>query len=239
MTITKPSQFLDVGFDISHHNGKLDFQRLWMEGNRRVCWLKLTEGTDFKDPMFKTYLQQMIDTGLDWKLAAYHFAHGDDPKGQVDFFLGTFQDIVSGMSGVPKFLFMLDCERGNNPPDEGVELDLVSAMAEAGISNPMSYGGYDFFSKKWNALGPVSCMLAEYGSHPISPLPWRRPDSIFGWDFWQYTGDGLGPWARDIPGGSNNMDLSCFNIGKHPEGLDAWWNAEIAVTNRVLSVTLS
>jgi hypothetical protein len=24
------------------------------------------------------------------------------------------------------------------------------------------------------------------------------------------------------------MDLSCFNLKKHPEGLEAWWDAQLA-----------
>jgi|SRR5579863_2737345 len=227
MTITSPTAFLDVGFDISHNNGQIDFAKLWVAG-RRAVWLKATEGTTFTDPMFRTYLQQIVDSGQAWKVAAYHFAHGEDPVGQVDFFLGAVGDAMAVMNNPPSVLYMLDCERGNNPPDPGTVFALVDEMTNMGIPNPMNYGGYDFFPVGAAVMEPCSCMLAEYGTHPISPLPWRRPDAIFGWDWWQYTGDGLGPWAKDLAGGSHNMDLSCFNTAKHPEGLDAWWAAELA-----------
>lgn len=232
MTITSPNSFQDVGFDISHNNGTLDFTALWNSG-RRVVWLKITEGTTFKDPMFKTYVQQIIDSGFPWRCAAYHFCHDEDPQGQVDFFLRTFEDTMTLIEGAPQFLFMLDCERGNNPPTEQTVLQLVPEMIAANVSNPMNYGGYDFFSQKWPVLADsCSCFLAEYGSHPISPIPWRRPDSVFGWDWWQYTGDGLGPWVKQINGGSTNMDLSCFNNVKNPQGFESWWDGELAKTEK-------
>jgi hypothetical protein len=54
---------------------------------------------------------------------------------------------------------------------------------------------------------------------------------------WQYTGDALGPFARDIPGGSHGMDLSCFNLKKHPTGLASWWDDQLSHTRQPTSAT--
>jgi hypothetical protein len=46
------------------------------------------------------------------------------------------------------------------------------------------------------------------------------------------TGDSLGPWAKDIDGGSHGMDLSCFNLKKHAGGLNQWWDGQLAQTRQ-------
>ena len=228
MTSPRDSGFLDVGFDISHNNGKnLDFNKLYLLANRQVCFLKLTEGTGFIDPGFEAYVEGILKAAPKMKLAAYHFAHGSDVAAQMDFFGNTFAKMQQKL-GI-KMLMMLDLERGANPPGEA---DAISMMAELGtfeVTNPMIYCGYDFFTDSCPAVKSCSHFLAAYSAKPKSALPWRIPSAtIYGFDFWQYTGDFLGPWAKDLPGGSHGMDLSVFNVAKNSGGLDAWWAAELA-----------
>lgn len=231
MTSPHDSAFSDIGFDISHNNGtNLNFRKMRDGGGRQTAFLKLTEGTGFVDPMFAAHVRRIIDAGVDFDLAAYHFAHAGSADDQIDFFLDSFVDQIAKVgSGAPPFHFMIDAERGKNAPNESVIRGMIDALTSYEIPNPIIYCGFDFFSKAWPDLRPCGCFLAAYNARPISPLPWRTPSkNSFGFDWWQYTGDALGPWAGDIPGGSHGMDLSCFNKAKHPEGAKTWWASELA-----------
>lgn len=220
------SGFDDCGFDISHWNHNLDFDRLYNPngGKRRACFLKLTEGISFIDPMFGTYVDQLIDCGHSDFLCAYHFSHAANPAGQIQFFLSTFIDKMAKYQNPPKFLFLLDVERSANPPTQHDAIAMVNELSYLGIPNPIIYCGYDFFSVAWQELVNCTHMIAEYGSRPISAIPWRIPSAtLFGWDWWQYSGNGQGPYYRQISGGDPDMDLSCFNEAKNGK-METWWN---------------
>lgn len=225
----------DCGCDISHNNGtNLDFDAMVNQGGRKYCFLKITEGTGstgFVDPMFLHYMQDIQSTSMD-KIGVYHFGHHGDAVSQVRFFIEKFKRLVAQLTDPPKFLFMLDLERGANPPNEQDGLTMVGYLQNIGI-NPVVYCGYDFWSRNYTALANCGHMLAAYNNHPTSAVPWRIPSAdTYGWDLWQYTGDHLGPYAKDIPGGSHGMDLSCFNLKKHPQGLDDWWANQLGHTTQ-------
>jgi GH25 family lysozyme M1 (1,4-beta-N-acetylmuramidase) len=222
----------DCGFDISHWNGPdLDFAQLAGPGGRKVCELKVTEDTGGVDDRFVAYADAAGAAGIT-RLAAYHFAHHGEVQAQMDHFVKTFVEQRAKVTRCPPCLFMLDLERGANPPNETDGLAMVAYLKNLGIA-PLIYCGYDFWSQAYPQLADCGCFLAAYNSHPTSPLPWRIPSAdVYGWDLWQYTGDSLGPYAKDIPGGSHGMDLSCFNLKKRPEGVEAWWDAMLAKTRQ-------
>jgi GH25 family lysozyme M1 (1,4-beta-N-acetylmuramidase) len=221
----------DCGFDISHNNKGLDFALLSTTGSRKYCFVKLTEGSDFVDPAFSDAVAGIIAANVQ-RVGVYHFGHHGDPIGQMKFFVDTFVSETGSIANKPDFLFMLDLERGANPPLETDGLIMVQYLQSIGI-NPVIYCGFDFWSQNHPELATCTNLLAAYNNHPVAPIPWRIPSAdVYGWDIWQYTGDSLGPWAKDIPGGTHGMDLSCFNLKKHPEGLAAWWNTQLANTTQ-------
>jgi GH25 family lysozyme M1 (1,4-beta-N-acetylmuramidase) len=226
----------DCGFDISHNNAGLNFGRLAGEGRRKYCFVKLTEGGTFRDPNFVTNVAGLIGAGID-RIGVYHFAHHGDPMGQMRFFISSFVDLTRNIVNKPDFLFMLDLEPPANPPQETDGLTMVHFLQSIGI-NPMIYCGFDFWSSSPPELAACTHMVAAYNNHPTSAVPWRLPSAdTYGWDMWQYTGDALGPFARDIPGGSHGMDLSCFNLKKHPTGLASWWDDQLSHTRQPTSAT--
>lgn len=223
--------FDDCFFDISHNNGNvLNFSEL--AKTRKGVMYKVSEGTSFRDPSFATYLAQAVAAGIKYH-AVYHFAHHGSTFDQMDFFIDTWLAHTKGFSPLPKFLFMLDLERSANPPNEQDGLSMAQYLMGHYEIAPMIYCGFDFWSQAYGSLKPCPCFLAEYGHHPVSPLPWRIPSAtVYGFDIWQYTGDGLGTYAKDIPGGSHGMDLSCFNLAKNTSGLDKTWNQWLLQTKQ-------
>ena len=223
----------DCGFDISHLNEDLNFSRLATTAKRKFCIVKITEGHTFQDPMVESHLQNLISAGIT-RLGVYHFAHHGDPKGQMQFFLDTFSRVAREIGGRQKFLFMLDLEVNDtdpNPPRESDGLAMVQHLQSVGIPNPIIYCGGGFWTEKHPELVTCGHLLAAYNDHPTTALPWRVPGpDTYGWDIWQYTGDSQGPFAKNIPGGSTGMDLDCFNLKKHPDGFEQWWDAQLEMT---------
>lgn len=217
----------DCGFDISHNNSGMNFQLLGTTGGRKYCIAKVTEGTGFADPQFANFIRAAVPSGIR-HYGAYHFAHHGEPIQQMRFFVETFCNAVRSIDDVPPFLFMLDLENCANPPLESDGLTMVQYLQSRGI-NPIIYCGRGFWSQNHPELAACPNMLAAYDKNPVSPIPWRIPSvNTYGWDLWQYTDGEQGPWAKTISGGAHPMDLSCFNLKKHPQGLEAWWNAQLA-----------
>jgi GH25 family lysozyme M1 (1,4-beta-N-acetylmuramidase) len=229
----------DCGFDIYHDDAPLDFATLGTTGGRKFCILKVSEGTTVKDTLFGPRIAQLIPTNIK-RLGAYHYAHHTDPVGQMQFFLETFKTATQNIPNKPGFLFMLDLEVNvgePDPPQEADGLTMVQQLQSVGI-NPIIYCGRDFWSASHPELAACPHLLAAYDSNPVSALPWRVPGpNTYGWDIWQYT-DGEtdpakgGPYTKTVPGGSQPMDLDCFNLQKHPQGLEAWWDAQLAGTRQ-------
>lgn len=221
----------DCGCDVYHLNSPLNFNLLGTQAGRKFCILKVTEGQTFHDPEFRNYLTALLQSNIS-RVGAYHFAHHGNPISQVNFFLDTFRNAVAGIPNKPDFLFMLDLERAANPPQESDGLTMVHHLQSIGI-NPIIYCGFDFWSQTHPELTICPHYLAAYNKHPISAIPWRIPSAdTYGWDLWQYTDGSLGPWAKIVQGAQHPIDLSCFNLKKHPQGLAAWWDAQLKNTRQ-------
>jgi GH25 family lysozyme M1 (1,4-beta-N-acetylmuramidase) len=225
------ASFDDCGCDIYHGDDPLDFNIIRSDGGRKYCIAKVTEGLTVLDSKFTSNITDLLASNIT-RVGAYHFAHHGNPIGQMKFFIDTFVSATRNIQNKPAFLFMLDLERGANPPLETDGLTMVHYLQSLGI-NPIIYCGFDFWSQPYPELKACPHYLAAYNDHPISAIPWRIPSAdIYGWDMWQYTDGALGPWARQLPGVQKDLDLSCFNLKKHPEGLDAWWDAQLANTQQ-------
>ncbi len=94
-----PSAALDSGellsgIDVSHHNGDIDYAKVWDAGHRFV-YIKATQDNDFVDPMFPTNLERARAAGL--AAGAYHFFdYTLDGRAQADHFL----DRVEAAGGI-------------------------------------------------------------------------------------------------------------------------------------------
>ena len=89
--------------DLSHHQGKVDFDKLKAQGVSAV-FIKCTQGTGYKDPMYLEYKSAIRARGM--VLGMYHFA-GDlqndgkttiaqDPIKEAEHFLKNIGDILPG-----------------------------------------------------------------------------------------------------------------------------------------------
>lgn len=62
------------GFDISHYQSSVDFDAAYNDGGLRFVYIKATEGTTYKDPLFSDHYTGATNAGF--IRGGYHFAHG-------------------------------------------------------------------------------------------------------------------------------------------------------------------
>ncbi len=83
------NEFPVQGIDISHHQNKIDWQKLSQEKDQvQFVFIKATEGGDFKDTQFQSYLQRANEYSI--PAGAYHFfTFCRSGKEQADHFIQT------------------------------------------------------------------------------------------------------------------------------------------------------
>ena len=106
-----PSRYPVRGIDVSHHNGRIDWNAVAATGVE-FTFVKATEGTSFVDHHFKTNVRKAREAGL--KVGVYHFFRmNTDGTKQANHFLKQIKGLpldlplvidveVSGQKSVPK-----------------------------------------------------------------------------------------------------------------------------------------
>jgi lysozyme len=196
---------INVVVDLSHHNAKVDFNKLRQGGVVGVIH-KATEGLGFADKMYASRRDAALKAGLLW--GAYHFGVGGDGSDQADFFLKTVGDD-------PHTLRVLDFE----PNLTGPTMTLNQAREFVEHANnltgrfPGLYSGH--LIKELLGSAPPDPLLSNcflWIAQYKGPLPLGIPPTFKTWSFWQYTDGvngpdpheaaGAGPCDRDIFNGS-------------------------------------
>lgn len=196
--------------DVSHHNDVRSFEQVRDSGIRGIIH-KSTQGTRYVDPTYEKRREQALAAGLLW--GAYHFATGEDPVAQVAHFLGT-------VSPDEKTLVALDFE-----PNKGSQMNLAQARAfcrelEDRLGRKaVIYSGNLVKETLGDApdeyLGSHRLWLAQYGPNPKWPKAWTEM-----W-LWQYSGDGVGPGPKSVPGIKGALDLNSYD-GTDEELAASW-----------------
>lgn len=153
-TVPKPDVALkkgDLGIDVSHHNGKLDWAKIAASGVKFV-FIKATEGATFKDPRFLENVRGASAAGL--RVGAYHyFRPGISADQQAKNFLDSYYD-ARGLVNLPP---VFDWEQRGGTSAQLVEAKqwLETVFMSTGVL-PMIYTGPYFFrdeigSPEWAA----------------------------------------------------------------------------------------
>jgi lysozyme len=183
--------------DLSHFNAEPDFAAAKDAGVVAVIH-KATQGIAFVDPMYATRSAAARAAGLLW--GAYHFATGDDPVAQADFFLEKVSAAV----------LVLDFEL--NP--EGASMTVAQAQIFVERIHAMTgrwpgiYGS-DYLRESAGSFAGCWLWIADYSVKVSIPEGWNT------WTLWQFTSTatiaGIGP-----------CDESRFN--GTAAGLREFWN---------------
>jgi lysozyme len=176
--------------DLSHYDAQIDLSSAQQAGIVGVIH-KATQGISFADPTYRANLAQAQALGLLW--GAYHFATGDDPVSQADFFLQTVKPAAGA-------LLALDFESNN--PGSTMSLEqakaFVTHIQAATGTWPGLYGGAYLRDQLGSQPDPVlkNCWLwlAQYEPTAILPPGWSN------WTLWQYTDGHIVPDPNPIAG---------------------------------------
>lgn len=187
------------GIDISHHQGRIEWERLSESKHSRFplsfVFMKATEGGDHVDTTFVHNFEEARRYGF--IRGAYHFfSPATDPCKQADFYINHVQLSNGDLPPV------LDVERlGKSSPEllrTNVRKWLERVEAHYGVK-PILYTSYKFKLKYLDG--------APFDEYPYW-IAHYYVDSVRyegEWHFWQHTDAGL------VPGVRERVDLNVFN----------------------------
>lgn len=181
--------------DVSHHDGNIDWVKVKAAGYN-AAYLKASEGSTWKDPMFHQYVKDAQAAGV--LVGAYHFARPESDTAVQDAanFLSTIADVKLDLIPV------LDIE---TPDSKALGKDVVEKWindfvykVQSTISRKvMIYTGEFYIDLNGNPdLSRYPLWIAVYNTD--------TPQDNGGhnhWDGFQYSDKGI------IPGISGNVDM--------------------------------
>ncbi len=188
--------------DISHHNGKIDWQSVSEEVDS--IFIKATEGVDYLDKMFLKNAIAATEAGLN--VGYYHFAtprsHDveTDAKNEANWFIENVKKAPE-----PTLPLVLDFE------DEKIVLNKVDSLLFIntffrqlilnGYHDIMLYGGTSYLNDHLPAnhdLGHIPLWIADYNEPHFTPVGWDKITLL------QHTDKG------EIAGINGNVDLNRY-----------------------------
>jgi GH25 family lysozyme M1 (1,4-beta-N-acetylmuramidase) len=198
-----------AGIDVSHHQGTINWTSVRNAGIQ-FAYIKATEGTSYKDPLFNTNYPAAYYAGV--IRGAYHFALPNLSSGavQADYFYNNGGRWSADNRTLPG---ALDIEY--NPYGSTCYGLSQSAMRSwiADFLNRYHYrtGRYAVIYTTTNWWVTCTGNYSGFaGHHPLwiarySSSPGTLPAGWSFWTFWQYTASG------SVPGVSGSVDRDYFN----------------------------
>ena len=179
------------GFDISHYQGRVNFDALATDPHAGYLYLKASEGANNQDNMYSTYYSEARRVGF--KIGSYHFFRGNySAREQFENFRsvirGNHQDLIPIIDvevlarRVSIYQYM-----------ERLSELLILVEKECG-RKPMIYTGQKFYNQHFartKFVGKYKFMIARYTD--VEPTLYNNDDFVI----WQYTGHGS---ARGVRG---------------------------------------
>ncbi|WP_432444590.1 glycoside hydrolase family 25 protein [Rhizobium leguminosarum] len=158
-------QGANVILDISHHNGRVKFDKLAQVGIVGIIH-KTTQGQTGVDPNFESNRAKALAEGLLW--GAYHFATGSDGLKQAQHFLSTVEDLDNTV-------LVLDFEPNPTGPSMGLEeaRAFVTHVKDVTGRYPGFYSGHYIKQLLGTSNDPILAQcwfwLAQYGPTAVVP----------------------------------------------------------------------
>jgi lysozyme len=190
VTLSSNSDFKVVGIDLSHHNKVQNWNKV--EKNISFCFIKATEGSNFKDPKFRSYWNECKKRNI--PCGAYHFFKPGVPA--VKQFNNFKKTVSLGKGDLPP---VLDVELKECDMDE-VNKWLKLAESYYGVK-PIIYSDYFFYKilmeRKMDSDYPLWLYLNK--NCKLRPS-FNNADFIF----WQYDQRGK------LEGIAGDVDFNTF-----------------------------
>ncbi|CAI6086716.1 GH25 family lysozyme [Cohnella sp. JJ-181] len=200
------------GIDVSHHNGKVDWDKVAADGISFV-FLKASQGKSFRDDTFPGHVKAARDAGL--LVGAYHFVDAKteaEAKREAANFAGAIAAAGGGqLLDLPP---VMDYE--NNPGNlsrtqiNAVAMTFLGELERLTGRRPLVYTGNTFGFNFGPLLSGYPLWIARYSASipPDNNQAWRE------WAFWQYSdgrAGGMRPsGSRKVAGLAGAVDLNVY-----------------------------
>jgi GH25 family lysozyme M1 (1,4-beta-N-acetylmuramidase) len=173
------------GIDVSHHNGDIDYADV-LDAGRSFVFIKATQDTTFRDPMFETNVQRARQAGV--LTGAYHFFdYTLDGAEQADHFIDHIERAGGPVGWLPPVVD-IECWRPSGISTHVTSAarlhDFIARMYERTGRLPIVYTSvfmWDQVMGESTAFGDLPLWAACWGcaSPPSLATGWDR------WHFWQ------------------------------------------------------
>lgn len=189
--------FHSHGIDISHYQGKVDWNVLFQHSDSLVSFVfcKATEGTSYLDPTWNENLKALRDRKI--PVGAYHFFKPNiSAKKQAEHFLKHYK---AEPNDLPAVIDVEEEIKSKSELRENVKIwmDLVE---EATGTRPIIYTSYSMFTTIFqNDFKTEQFWIANYSNHPER---FKDPRILY----WQYSDQG------QLPGIESRVDLNMSKI---------------------------
>lgn len=182
-----------LGFDVSHHQGTVDFAAARKAGQAFV-FVKATEGVGYTDPTFAANRAKARTAGL--VVGTYHFARAGDPVAEADYYCRQLGQPAIGE------LVVLDWEVAAANPVAWCKAWIDRVTAKLGVTpliymNRSTLNGFD-----WSPViaANAGLWLAAYDGNQTIPAAGRWPTVAIK----QFTSSGK------VPGVPGAVDCNVF-----------------------------
>lgn len=189
------------GIDVSHYQGRIDWDEVAKDSKVGYVYLKATEGTSITDDTYRRNFQECKRVGL--KVGSYLFFRPQYPvKAQFELFLSMVETKKQDL------LPLIDAEAIKGVSIATFQqrlLELCKLFEEEYGVKPLIYTGQNFYNKNIHS----NSQLREY-KYFIAAYAFDEPELNAGDDYlmWQYTAHG------SVKGIRGNVDCSRF-VGRH------------------------
>ncbi len=194
-----PKDYNSFGIDVSHHQGKIDWETLLSTKGYDTLlsfvYSKTTEGTDFIDEQFLRNREELNAAGV--PNGAYHFFKPkESPKKQANHFLANYSYRTIDLPPV------LDIEEEGFSDEDVIEkIKIWCEIVENKTGQkPIIYTSLNFYETKFRSkLKKYSFWLAAYSREP----EFMSDKNVL---HWQFSEKGR------LPGISENVDMNVSKV---------------------------
>lgn len=190
------SSFTVRGFDVSHHQGKIDWTQISRQ-HYQFVYLKATEGGDYLDPKFQDYWLEARERGL--SVGAYHFYNlCRDAEVQSQNFIHTVPKKENALPPV------IDLEYDNRCIQQTTKEQLLKQIQIMHDRLYQHYGKAPIFYTTPNFYAVI--LAGHFQQTPLWIRDYQAQPQLKGrqWTLWQYSKQGK------INGIQGDVDLNVF-----------------------------
>lgn len=194
-----PDEYEVYGIDVSHHQGKIDWEKLHQEMSEKVpitfVYIKATEGKDFTDKRFKENYKNARKAGF--VCGAYHY-FGTKSTGYEQA-KAYIQNVRLSKGDMRPVVDVEEVLEDPNDMDRYIqELKIFLSVVEEHYKvKPIIYASRNYHKKYLSSLNQYPLWVAHYYVDYL--------DSDISWLFWQCSDKGV------LPGIEYPVDINIFN----------------------------